>query len=257
MTDLYPINKILTYVRQVRKTQPGDESLRLKRLFPAEEQGRIYGGFRHVEATIVAGAVYSSGNGTSGGLEEKQSTKEAQIAALEYYAREENVYFENPEDRFGGPLAGGSEQTVYSYPDDSSKIVKINDMSFHPDALGFLDRIALHNALFPETAYTLIGFSRRHGRKFAAILTQSIVVGRASTREEVRQEMEKRGFEHIGGCDFCNSNYIIEDLHGANVLVSPQYNLLFIDPVVYLNQDEDDLGGSRLANEISIHFDPS
>lgn len=165
MSDSHHFSKILSYVRQFREARAGNESLGVKRLFPAEEQGRLYGGFRHVGATLVPGAVYQSGDGASGSSEEKQPTKEAQIAALEFCARQEGVYIEDPEEVFGGPMTGGSEQTVYAYPPDPSKIVKINDMSFHPDPLGFPDRIALHNVLFPETSDTLIGFSKRHGGK--------------------------------------------------------------------------------------------
>ncbi len=249
---IFDFLKILDYVRQIRETCRGNESFGIKRLLPAEEQGRLRGGLRHVEATLVAGAVYSAGQRTSGGPEEKRSRKEDQIKVLEQYALHENIYFESPEEAFGDPMAGGSEQTVYPYPPDPGKIVKINDMSFHPDPLGFLDRIALHNVLFPEIPYTLIGFSRRHGHRFAAAITQPIVVGRASYRKEVNDEMIKRGFRHVGGTDYYSDNYIIEDLHAGNVLVSNQGNLLFIDPVVYLNQEEDDLGGNRSPGEIEI-----
>jgi hypothetical protein len=54
MSDSLHFSKILDHVRQLRKTRGSNESFRVKRLFPAEEQGRLYGGFRHVEATLVA-----------------------------------------------------------------------------------------------------------------------------------------------------------------------------------------------------------
>jgi hypothetical protein len=118
--------------------------------------------------------------------------------------------------------------------------------------LKLFDRIALHNFLFSETAYELIGFTERKGfhgeNRFAVILKQPFVQAeRGANLEEVKTDMTLRGFRHLRGNDFYSSDMglIVEDLHDENVLYSMN-QLIDIDPVIYLETKDMQLDGQNL-----------
>ncbi len=138
---------------------------------------------------------------------------------------------------------GGAEQKVFPTP-DGLHFRKINNGSYHGNWLQYLERLHLHRALFPETAYTLEGLTE-DDFSIAFVVSQLRVttfldfsgepVG--ATREQVEREMAAR----FGAFRFRNDDYylpaldvFIEDLHDENVLVAEDgETLLFIDPVLF------------------------
>ena len=55
--------------------------------------------------------------------------------------------------RQGGCIEGGENQIYLA----GALVYKRNNLAFHTSYLEFFERLALHNWLFPDTAYTLIG----------------------------------------------------------------------------------------------------
>lgn len=217
----------------------------INRLSPNEEQGRKRGGLRLLQATLIASGSYDA---NAENRESNKRTKEQQIASLIDYAKRENLFYRPTEfNRIGLYLANGAEQYVF-FNGGQLYVTKFNSLKFHESPLEFFDRTALHNYLFPEAPYTLIGFSRTYPEEpcFSVVLTQPFVLAdRGAEREEVILEMEKMGFEHKGGDTYVSPDYIVEDLHPGNALMTPLGQIAIIDPVIYLNTPTDDFKGAR------------
>ena len=218
---------------------------RIKRLSQEEECGRIEGGKRLLEATYIAG----KGDGTNSANQRTNPiSKDEQINRLLAYAKSEDLLFKpSYSDKVGLYLDNGAEQFVYMR-DGDPYVTKFNNLNFHETPLEFFDRLAMHNYLFPEARYSLIGFSEFYAQNscFSVVVTQPYVIAtRGANREEVIIEMEKMGFTHEGGDTYLSPDYIVEDLHPGNALLTPQGNIAIIDPVIYLNTAEEDFGGTR------------
>ena len=154
------------------------------RLSLSEEQGRIAGGRRNVEASIVVAE--SKGAGT----EAEQSKQQEQD--LEIYAKKEGIWFPDYEI-FGEEIDRGSEAKVYY--NGEGYVIKVIDLYYSKDPQDFLDRITLTNSVFPESKLELFGFSRKED--FLGIVKQKYVVAeRTATQKEIKDELQKRGFTH-------------------------------------------------------------
>jgi hypothetical protein len=116
-------------------------------------------------------------------------------------------------------LRSGKESAVYIHPEDNRFVRKIfcyKILSQTPSEA--LQRIRLHNFLFPETAYEVEGYADYFGT-FCFVLKQPFIIGVRPTAKEIVEEMRKRGFEDMGGGQlFINDTYIIDDLHEGNVI---------------------------------------
>ena len=220
----------------------------INRLSPEEEQGRIRGGQRLLEATFVA-------SGSIGASIENRGTdhqsKTLQISRLIKYARKERLLYRPTDlDFLGMYLANGAEQYVY-FKGNVPYVTKFNNLRFHESPLEYFDRLALHNYLFPEAPYELIGFSLSYPTeaRFSTVVTQPFVIAqRGAHREEVMQEMEKMGYNYASGDTYYSPDYIIEDLHPGNALITPLGSVAIIDPVIYLNTADEEFGGKRRVN---------
>lgn len=133
----------------------------------------------------------------------------------------------------------GAEHRVYRLRD---RVLKANNLSYHRDWNDFLERLILHENLFPDTRLQLEGFIEG-AEGLEAILSQRFEPAqRGATAAEVLAEMTRRGFTRIaptktGVCndnDYENALLRVEDLHDENVLVRPDGSLAVIDPVIYL-----------------------
>ena len=219
---------------------------RINRLSPEEEQGRRKGGRVLEEASFITG-----GNSIAGGSNQGTDNRiqnEEQIKLLIQYADSNNLWWKD-HDSLGTYIDHGDEQTVFARPEEMM-VYKYNDMSFHDSCVEFFDRLAIHNYLYPEAYYEMLGFTYSKKDIFSIVVRQPFVVcDRGAYREEVIKEMAKQGYTHHGGTTFFDSNYIIEDLHPGNVLKLHNGDFAFIDPVIYLNTPDQDMGGSRQIGE--------
>ena len=234
-------NQIIQLTQNVLKGR-----LLLNRLPPGDEQGRLRGGERHVQASLVA---YRE---TLAGGENQNSTAQrvAQENALETFARETGIWFDlfPPQDRFY--LDAGAENITYT--NDDAWVLKINDHYLHSTPLEFLDRLAIHNHLFPEAPYTVLGFARNpaRGNAFSTILRQPFIIAeRGLEYPEVQEYMSKLGFEDMGKT-YVNDTYIIDDLHPGNILLTPRGNIVVIDEVAALNTADEDFDGTQTYGQL-------
>ena len=254
----------------------------ITRLDNDEEQGRIAGGYRNVEATIILGTEVEYNQSKQQGVSRTINVESAkQKDILKEYSdflikNGINIWYseEDIEKIKDNSIAqsGGAEADVYFMPD--GRVIKIVEHYGAP--LEFLDdRISLYNYLFPGTKYELLGFTDNsydadylsfvvsqkeiEGGTFLKQLKDISIYDREA-RETATNKLYKIIEKHLkekfdavpayNSNTYCNSNYIIRDLHFeniitvGNVLLNPNEHLYIIDANVSLNTDKPN-GGVR------------
>lgn len=249
-----------------------DRKASIVRLDPGGEAGRIAGGRRNVEASILAAAVrrarggdlldgrHGSASDRDAGSEGslRAQIRDAQERTLTQYAKAQGIWYDSKRiaSETRRPLARGTEAEVFLGNDGSSVIKVMNPWRFSPDALRFIDdRITLHNSRFPDTAYELLGFGEHEG-KFAFVLKQRYIDARRlqeevlplsqaigpeeafrELNERIFDALKKRGFDTNVGAVFSGPDLEIHDQGFKNVLADDDGRLYFIDTVLGLNPE--------------------
>lgn len=221
------------------------EEIEIKRLSPEEEQGRIRGGSTNVEATKILRG-YEISDSTEPERIDNLISKQEEI--LTKYAKENGKWIDYDKISDKPDLGGGEEAAVFMNEDKVS-VTKVYDYRlFSISPLEFIDnRISLHNYLFPDTAYELIGFTDRPNRGFSFIVKQPFIDGENTPVLKISKELGKMGFRDIGGNTYVSDDYIIDDLHKRNVFTK-EGKLFFIDTVISLNEEGEGYGGKRKYN---------
>ncbi len=228
-----------------------------------EEQGRIKGGRRNVEATLILGASERAGTAEQRNLEEQEKL-------LRDYAHESGIWIDEYSFKLSDQIAEESEAKVYYFEEKGVVRKVVNYRRFSKTPLDYLNnRIALHNYLFSGTNYELLGFTNTEdftgNKTFAFVVEQPFIKGRYIdfTREEgvFKREANKRGFnfdlENYKPLLY-NDDYIIKDLHEENIITDERGNFFFIDTVPALNTADSgfhgarEYGKGRLIGKISI-----
>lgn len=227
----------------------------IQRLSREEEKGRDRAGEINAESTILTERVHRAVAQELGinpsDLSKGQIIKEEE-KYLEEYAKAKGVWIDDLYEYFGRvPDDYGQENKVY-YTEDGKYAVKTNMGVFNESWLDFLDRMALHNYLFPESAYTLEGFGKDNMGNFNAILKQPFIHGTAPTDSEIESFMKENGFERITEDGDKSNDYIsqeqgliVYDLHRGNVIKTDSGKLIVFDPVVALNTEDKGFDGNR------------
>ena len=81
--------------------------------------------------------------------------KETEAEMLESYIESNNLYFDDL--KFSIYLDEGAEQKVF-FDAEKSKVYKLNDAIFYVNWPQYLESLLVHNILFKETKYDLLGF---------------------------------------------------------------------------------------------------
>ena len=151
-----------------------------------------------------------------------------QEECVEQWARAKGIWFSDPEKVFNaiyGPIiAKGAEAKVY-YKSGDTSVVK-ERTSIYATLGKALEAIVLHNALFPETQMTTIGFTRDSDGLFRIILTQPYIgCLRLATKAEIDEMVASKGFHANGdgnGVNYISDRLHLEDMHPANVFIDSQ-----------------------------------
>jgi len=132
---------------------------------------------------------------------------------------------------------GGAEHEVVVVGDRVLKRNANGDivLFYHTSFTEYFERLAMHNALFPSTAYTLEGFTETESGLVAPVVSQAARVGSPAPRHLVEDHMAKLGFARTEGDDYRNAQGIlVQDLHDGNAKVDDDTGeIYFIDPVLY------------------------
>lgn len=130
----------------------------------------------------------------------------------------------------------GGEARVYS---SYESVIKTIDTSYYNNFQLLLDRIAIHDALFPESALTVsaIGYSPFKGLQ--VVCEQKYIKGTPCTYNELVQKMSSLGFKLVEGghsiYEFYNDNLYVGDLNERNALADAKRNVRVIDCYARLN----------------------
>ncbi|MEI9943983.1 MAG: hypothetical protein WDN26_07135 [Chitinophagaceae bacterium] len=165
-------------------------------------------------------------------FESKALIKEKQAKLLEQYSSEKNLWVTDlpGQDRY---LTRGGEALVYLSSDNKS-VIKLNDGIYYATWLEFLNSILLHNLIFENTAYTLLGFAKENNVLYAVLKQPFITSDSPVDLEDVKKLLHFNDFENSKRNDYIHRELglLLEDMHDENVIASSD-TLFFIDTVFY------------------------
>ncbi|HVY76197.1 MAG TPA: hypothetical protein VG890_15310 [Puia sp.] len=165
-------------------------------------------------------------------FEGRSLIKEKQTEFLKNYAKNTGLWLSSlPQG--SEYLTRGGEAKIYLAANKLNAI-KVNDAVYYATWTEYFNSLILHNILFPNTNYSLLGFSESDG-KLAAVLSQSFIEGEQAKLEDIKAFLSFNGFENTKRQDYYNREFelVLEDMHDENV-ISRQGILFFIDTVFYI-----------------------
>jgi hypothetical protein len=214
----------------LREMLPNDTRSKIKNI----TSGIIIEGSQDSCATIrnLLCASFPTSTTVKEDFEGKSVFKEKQAVLLETFCHENNLWVSDipGEDRY---LTRGGEARVYLHPDNKN-VLKLNDGVYYATWLEFFNSVLLHNLIFPNTAYSLMGFVKENN-VLNAVLRQPFITSDAQVDlDDIKKLLTFNGFENIRRNDYIHKELglILEDMHDENVLVNSE-TLFFIDTVFY------------------------
>ena len=234
-------------LKRKRKQNVEDINNRAKKVL--EEDSEIRAGLE--EARQAAGPVFEELMSVLQGVSEpdgKNSSREqalkSQIHALMSNAPDFNLSMDSLRQEYRRvPKAEGAESQLFIdthlEPGTKPFIIKAIDFSIQSRTpFDFLvDRVLLHNALFPNAPYQVHGFSfdnHDYEQSFRFIISQPFIKGKQPSRKQIDDFMSGLGFsksklnEDWYETDFLN----VTDMHTKNALVDEKGNIYVIDDVI-------------------------
>lgn len=199
-----------------------------------ELQSIISGAGTKAEGDLIQAAAHYLRKSKEAGRNAKeiQFSKDHEAEKLIEWAHQNNLWYNSiDESRF---IARGAEQRVYLF-EDVRFVLKLNDSIFYAYWLDYFHSLSIHNFLFPQTAYELIGFHLENEQLYAVVKQPFIEITEPTNLEAAREFLQENGFQLKKNNDYFNPHLgiILEDLHDENILSNHQ-TLFFIDTVFYL-----------------------
>lgn len=210
--------------------QPKRVSRRAKPVSPsgAELFQELYDVLRTVPASVPAG---------EGGSERVFTATEQEareIQAVKAYAEANGMMMPPLAQRFPDQQNQGRfESTVYF---DGATIVKAKSNKFYDSWTALIEAVQAQGEIFPETAYTVEGFTIEGGYFRIVVSQPTIQKDSPPTFEDIVADMEARGFKMVKGMPgdmplFIKDDVSITDLHPENVYKLGD-QLFYIDPII-------------------------
>ena len=161
---------------------------------------------------------------------------EIEQRVAEQYAKEHGIWI--PMDNvfdLGTPGPSGNENDTYVAKDT---IYKVNNLLNSGGICKLLDKILLHNLIFPNTAYKIHGFTGYDGRTIMPVLEQErICESQPATQIMIDTYMAALGFERDGETGrFKSESYRVWDVVPRNVLVDKDGDMYVIDAEIARDQ---------------------
>ena len=230
-----------------------------KRFSPFEQHGCTAGGATHVIASLIAGAETDADRGATPDVSDFQ--REVQRGAkqakwIELWARRVGCWTECIDRTLprllGEQIAEGGEAKVY---DHGATLVKAIGLDYFIQPILALDRVTLHNAYFPETAFTVLGFGRTYDGEFNILVEQPFIEGVHVSDGEIKDYMHKMGFElrNPHNWTYATPGIYLSDMHDENVIRSASGTIFVVDCDIRINTPELRQGGVRtLTTDVEI-----
>jgi Serine/Threonine/Tyrosine Kinase found in polyvalent proteins len=167
-----------------------------------------------------------------GQFESRAIVKERQTEFLKSYALQSGIWLPSlPSDTHY--LTRGGESKIFM-DTDNLNVIKVNEGIYYATWTEYFTSLVVHNLLFPNTAYSLVGFGE-DGAKLCAVLKQPFIKGQQAKLEDIKALLTFNGFTNTKRQDYFNEEFglILEDMHDENV-ISREDVLFFIDTVFYV-----------------------
>ncbi|GAA4320267.1 hypothetical protein [Compostibacter hankyongensis] len=151
-------------------------------------------------------------------FESKAILKEKQAGFLKAYADKTGHWL--PSLPSGSQyLTRGGEAEVY-LAKDRRHVIKVNDGIYYATWLEYFNSLVIHNLLFPNTAYSLLGFTENNNKNLCVVLEQSFVEGEQAELNAIKQLLVFNGFVNVKHQDYYNEalGLLLEDMHDENVI---------------------------------------
>lgn len=182
------------------QTPVGDNGGRLSPFY----EGLYQGGRRNVQASALLRAVFGAvpqeptavlGNGYTLGQSIVGSWA-ARDGCWEDYA-DSAVRASGGIRELGENDLSGSEANVYFMPDGKS-VEKVINISHYSSLRSLVERISIHNSVFPNAKMEVLGFGMKDGAEhcvdYSVIVRQPLVQGRRPTSDEIISLLKEKGY---------------------------------------------------------------
>ncbi|MBE6339021.1 MAG: hypothetical protein E7068_09525 [Lentimicrobiaceae bacterium] len=200
-----------------------------QRISQDNDRAQVTRNGRMEEITIRLRGSSETINTISSGSKSIILQQEIESKIAENYAKENNIWLPLSEVfHLGIQGQSGNENDTYFSSDGF--VYKVNNLMNSVNISSLFERLMIHNQIFPETAYELIGFTGFEGRSAYPILRQRAIKNPSiATPEEIEDYMISLGFKKINKTTFTNDEITISDLQSRNVLKSDSGNIYVID----------------------------
>lgn len=219
-----------------RRVVSGEQAI--ERLDPEGERGRIAGGERTLEATILLAADEARRQTASPGggayvASRSDAARSRQEKLLEGYAKREGIWYDWNKFFRDKHFTRGGEAFVYKQSESTvAKTVDYRHIDKSLTPLGFLDnRIALFNHIFPGTKYELMGFTKDPNGKFRFLVKQQFIDVHGVSEADVAAFMKEKGFKPTERESYSNGIYNVFDVHAKNAAKDADGRIYIIDAV--------------------------
>lgn len=225
----------------------------LKRYTPQEHRGLLRGGRLLVEASILSRGNKTDISASKRSFETLKERADKVIPIITTWAKSIGVWREYSnrglEEITRDYLDSGSEAQVFNL--GNGKVEKIIGLDYYIDPQLALDRIAIHNALFPETNLEVVGFGTNKNGEFAIIVHQQTIPALPTEQDKINAYIESLGFKLIDDTNhtFVNQELYLSDLHSDNVLSNDDEKYYIIDGDFRLNTPDAGVGGTRHVDD--------
>lgn len=230
----------------------------IKRFNAEANQGLLRGGEALCSAALVCRADESTGTThPRGSYEGEKECGNRQERLLETWARKTDNWIDLVNLDPDMLISSGGESEVYRY--DGKTVLKVNTLRYTVSPQLLIDRLVIHNTLFPETACELLGFGRNAFGEFCFAYTQRFVIGDKPTPRQMEEFISSIGgaepYGENGGMNFKTPDLLLDDLHEENIIVERGTGrLLVIDSDIRYNTPELGLGGRYIIPPIEEDF---
>jgi hypothetical protein len=125
-------------------------------------------------------------------FESQSIVKEKQERFLENYCNSNNLWANDlpGEDRY---LTRGGEARVYLEVDNSN-VIKLNDAVYYATWLEFFNSLVLHNLIFSNTSYILLGFTKENNVLYAVLRQPFIIADSQVELSDIKKFLTFNGF---------------------------------------------------------------
>lgn len=218
-----------------------------------ENRGRIF-----LAASVISGGGRETNRIIPTSYIQRSEWSERCGQLLEQWAKLEGCWIDNAENYF---ISNGfiridietGESVVFRDARFTSAI-KIMGANYYAGMIDkSIDRVMLHNILFPDTALEIIGFTNHNGR-LKIIAYQKFIQGIPASQQDILKFIEDnlKGYDYVSSNDcFIKDGIEISDLHQGNFVKSANGKTYLIDCVIrFTTKTFRGLSTSENSNEL-------